>query len=102
MSENRSGRQDGSSARGARRGGTAALDQIRMCVDRYVPDSNRGEAEEDALTARPDNLRMEPLPPGRDRTRMGILVMTLWPIKSKVKVRFLDGEASVKRKVEEH
>ena len=100
MSENRSGRQDGSSARGARRGGTAALDQIRMCVDRYVPDERRSEAEEDALTARPDNLRMEPLP-GPNPTRMGILVATLWPTGTKIKVRFLDGEASVKRKVEE-
>ena len=101
MSENRSGRQDGSSAGRARRGGTAALDQIRMCIDRYVPDERRGEAEEDALTARPDNLRMEPLPPGRDRTRMGILVATLWPIGTRIKVRFLDGDADVRRKVEE-
>ena len=101
MSENRSGREDGSRSGQARRGGTAALDQIRMCIDRYVPDERRSEAEDDALTARPDNLRMEPLPPGRDRTRMGILVATLWPIGTRIKVRFLDGDAGVRRKVEE-
>ena len=74
--------------------------QIRMCIDRFVPDPVRSEVEADALDARPDNLRLEPLDSGPLPTRMAVVVSALWPHGERIKVRFLDGEDSVKRRVE--
>ena len=99
MGEPRSGERRGS-ARG-RRGRRTRRDDIRMCIDQFVPDARAGDATEDALAARPDNLRMEPLPPGPNPTRMAVVVASLWPIGTEIKARFLDGEASVRRRVEE-
>lgn len=96
----RTGKRAASARTAARRRG-GRPDDIRMCIDRFVPDDRRSDAEEDALAARPDNLRFEPLPPGPSPTRMGILVATMWPIGSRIKARFLDGEPSVRRRVEE-
>jgi hypothetical protein len=76
-------------------------DDIRMCIDQFVPDEHAGDAMEDALEARPDNLRMEPLPPGPNPTRMAVVVAALWPPASEIKVRFLDGDPGVQQKVEE-
>lgn len=75
--------------------------QIRMCIDRFVPDPVRSDAEADALDARPDNLRLEPIGGGPLPARMAVVVGALWPTGQRLRVRFLDGEASVKRRVEE-
>jgi hypothetical protein len=72
-----------------------------MCIDQFVPDEQRGDAMEEALLARPDNLRMEPLPPGPNPTRMAVVVASLWPPASEIRVRFLDGDPVARRRVEE-
>ena len=76
---------------------------IRMCVDRFVPEDRVSAAEADALAERPDNLLALPLPGGRalGRPRMALITQTLWKPGSQIKVRFMDGEDSVKHKVEE-
>jgi hypothetical protein len=75
--------------------------QIRMCIDRFVPDPVRSDVEADALAARPDNLRLEPIGGGPLPARMAVVVSALWPTGEQLKVRFLDGEESIKGRVEE-
>jgi hypothetical protein len=76
---------------------------IRMCIDRFVPEDRVSAAEADALAERPDNMVALPLPGGRSlgRPRMAIITQALWKPGSVIKVRFMDGEDDVKRKVEE-
>jgi astacin (peptidase family M12A) len=83
------------------RGVMAAAEDIRMCIDRFVPDERRSEAEAEALESRPDNLRFEPLGAGPQPTRMAIVVGALWPPGQRIKVRFLDGKPEVQKKVED-
>ncbi len=95
-------RSDSGGSRGPGRRPTRRRgDDIRMCIDQFVPDEQRGEAMEAALAARPDNLRMEPLPQGPNPSRMAVVVASLWPPESEITVRFMDGDPGVQRKVEE-
>ena len=82
---------------------TKRHDDIRMCIDRFVPDDQRAAAEASALSERPDNLMAVALDGGRrgpGRQRMAIITNTLWKPGTVVACRFLDGEASVKKRVE--
>jgi Astacin (Peptidase family M12A) len=83
------------------RGVMRAAENIRMCIDRFVPDDRRSDAEADAVESRPDNQRFEPLDGGPQPTRMAMIVSALWPNGQLLKVRFLDGKPEVKKKVEE-
>lgn len=78
-------------------------DDIRMCIDRFVPEDRVSAAEADALAERPDNMLAVPLPGGRSlgRPRMALITQALWKPGSMIKVRFMDGPDEVKRRVEE-
>ena len=78
-------------------------DDIRMCIDRFVPEDRASAAEADALATRPDNMLTLPMPGGRahGRPRMAIVTQALWKPGTTIRVRFLDGEDSVKQKVED-
>lgn len=78
-------------------------DDIRMCIDRYVPEDRVSAAEADALAERPDNMVALPMPGGRSpgRPRMAIVTQALWKPGTTIKVRFLDGLDDVKHKVEQ-
>jgi hypothetical protein len=78
-------------------------DDIRMCIDRFVPEDQVSAAEADALAARPDNMMALPIPGGRGlgRPRMAIVTQALWAPGTTLRVRFLDGPAVVKKKVEQ-
>lgn len=82
---------------------TRRRDDIRMCIDRFVPEDRVSAAEADALAERPDNMMAVPIPGGRGlgRPRMAIVTQTLWKPGTAIKVRFLDGPDVVKQKVEE-
>jgi hypothetical protein len=82
---------------------TKRRDDIRMCIDRFVPDDQRAAAESSALSERPDNLMAVALdggPRGLGRTRMALITQTLWKPGTTIACRFLDGDAVSKRKVE--
>src|SRR5262245_41538758 len=81
---------------------TMAQDDIRMCIDRFVPEDQASAAEADALAERPDNMMVVPLPGGRalGRPRMALITQTLWKPGTTISVSFMDGDASVKQKVE--
>jgi hypothetical protein len=83
--------------------GSTERDDIRMCIDRFVPEDRVSAAEADAIAERPDNLLAVPLPGGRSlgRPRMALISQALWKPGTTLKVRFMDGEDSVQRKVEE-
>ncbi len=76
---------------------------IRMCIDRFVPEDKVSAAEADAFAERPDNLLAVPLPGGRSlgRPRMALISQALWKPGTTIKVRFMDGEPGVQRKVED-
>src|SRR5215203_2816656 len=80
-----------------------AFDDIRMCIDRFVPEDRASAAEADAINIRPDNLRVVPLGIGRGlgRPRMAIATETLWRPGTVINVRFVDGIAEVQQKVED-
>ena len=82
---------------------TRRRDDIRMCIDRFVPEDRLSAAEADALAERPDNMLAVPMPGGRalGRPRMAIVTQTMWKPSTVIKVRFVDGLDEVKRKVEE-
>ena len=78
-------------------------DDIRMCIDQFVPEEHRAAAEAGAVSERPDNLMALPMSGGPSpfgRLRMALVTQTLWKPGTVIACRFLDGEASVKRKVE--
>jgi hypothetical protein len=83
--------------------GSGSRDDIRMCIDRFVPEDRVSAAEADALAERPDNMLAVPMPGGRSlgRPRMAIITQALWKPGSALKVRFLDGLDDVQRRVEE-
>src|SRR5688500_812395 len=76
-------------------------DDIRMCIDRFVPEDRLSAAEADALSIRPDNMVATPIPGGRalGRPRMAIRTETLWKPGTTLRARFMDGDEAVKRKV---
>jgi Astacin (Peptidase family M12A) len=76
---------------------------IRMCIDRFVPEDRVSAAEADAIAARPDNLAAYPLPGGRSlgRARMAIITNSMWPRGSTLTVVFMDGPQDVRQKVEQ-
>ncbi len=80
-------------------GGSAG---IRMCVDKFVPEDRVSAAEADALATRPDNMLAIPIPGARGpgRPRMAIVTQAMWQPGSTIRVRFLDGEESVRQRVE--
>lgn len=82
---------------------SARREDIRMCIDKFVPEDRVSAAEADALAARPDNMLTLPMPGGRalGRPRMAIVTQALWRPGTTIRVRFLDGDEAVKRKVEE-
>jgi hypothetical protein len=77
-------------------------DDIRMCIDRFVPEEQRAAAENAALTERPDNLMALGLggPTGLGRARMALITQTLWKPGTVISCRFMDGDPAVQRKVE--
>ncbi len=79
------------------------FEDIRMCIDRFVPEGRVSAAEADALAERPDNMRVVPLRIGRGlgRPRMAIATEAMWRPGTTIKVRFVDGIDEVKQKVEE-
>jgi hypothetical protein len=83
-----------------------AQDDIRMCVDKFVPEDRISAAEADALSQRPDNFIAVPMPGGRSlgRPRMAIITAAVWAMSKPgdvIKVRFLDGSDAVQHRVEE-
>ena len=80
-----------------------ASEQIRMCVDRFVPEDRVSAAEADALAERPDNMMAVPIPGGRalGRPRMALITQTLWKPGTSITVSFMDGLDEVQRRVEE-
>ncbi len=82
---------------------TRKLDDIRMCVDKYLPDERQAAAEAGALAERPDNMMTLPIRGGRvgpGRQRMALITQTLWKPGTTVTCMFMDGEASVRKRVE--
>jgi Bacterial pre-peptidase C-terminal domain len=82
---------------------TEGLDSVRMCIDKFLPDDRVSAAEARAVSERPDNRMVIPLGGPRliGRPRMALLTQTLWKPATKLHVRFLDGDAAVRTKVEE-
>lgn len=81
-------------------------DEIRMCIDKFVPEDRVSAAEADALAQRPDNMIAVPIPGGRSlgRPRMAIITAALWATGKPgdvIKARFLDGADVVQHKVEQ-
>jgi hypothetical protein len=81
----------------------AGLRGIRMCIDRRLPGERVPEAERVAVMERPDNLRVVPIRRGSgpSRPRMALVHEALWKPATKLHVRFLDGQAVVRKKVED-
>ncbi len=75
---------------------------IRMCIDRFVPEDRVSAAEADALAERPDNMMALPIPGGRGlgRPRMALITQTLWKPGSTISVSFMDGADDVRNRVE--
>lgn len=75
---------------------------IRMCVDRRLPPQRIAASERAAIEARPDNLRIVPFRRGGGppRARMAVVVESLWKPGTTLHVSFLDGDATVRQKVE--
>lgn len=77
--------------------------QIRMCIDKFLPDDSVSTAEARAVTERPDNRMVIPLggPRVAGRPRMALLTQALWKPGTKLHVRFLDGDAGMRMNVKE-
>jgi hypothetical protein len=74
---------------------------VRMCIDPLVPEAVQSDAVAEALDARVDNLRIEPLGTAPAVLEMAVDVHSLWPTGARLNVRFMDGIPEVQRKVEE-
>jgi hypothetical protein len=78
-------------------------DDIRMCVDKYVPEARQAAAEATAMAERPDNMMTLPIRGSRvgpGRQRMALITQTLWKPGTTITCSFMDGEPSVRKKVE--
>jgi hypothetical protein len=85
-----------------------AAEELRLCIDRVIPDvfnPARAQAERAAAEA---VLRTRRRPPDIDAsaidrpvTRMAIVTLKKWPDGSTLKCRFLDGDSKQRKKVEE-
>jgi hypothetical protein len=84
---------------------------LKMCVDRPVTDEQQAEADQLATELRADNLRLEPAarqgglgdpnPSVPGRARITFVKRYFWPVGQRLKVRFLDGDPGVQRRVED-
>lgn len=86
----------------------AAEEELRLCIDRVVPDEvNPARATDERAAAEAALRSMRNRPPDIDisevhhpATRMAVVPLKKWPNGSELKVRFLDGDATQRRKVE--
>jgi len=85
-----------------------AEEELRLCIDRVVPDEvNPARASGERAAAEAALRSMRNRPPDIDisevhhpATRMAVVPLKKWPNGSELKVRFLDGDATQRRKVE--
>lgn len=78
-------------------------ERTRMCVDRVLPSHRIVRAAHRAVLEDPRNVPLlRPSEPGRGRhpMRMGIPTKLLWRDRRELRVRFIDGHPTVKKKVE--
>lgn len=78
----------------------------KVCVDRPVTEEQQAEADRLASELRPDNFRLEPVPPSQGpsvpgRARITLVKRYFWPVGQRLKVAFLDGDPRVQARVEQ-
>ena len=82
--------------------------ELRMCVERILPDDMKREAAARAIALNPEN---DPLPAFRKAgiagasvhpQKMALVTGKKWPQKQVLGVRFLDGSKKQRAKVQQH
>ena len=78
---------------------------IKVCTDRVLPEQLQEQAAKKALLENPNNFPVVEQKPGTlppDPQQMALLTGKLWKPGRKLRVRFLEGDAAVKAKVEQY
>jgi len=82
--------------------------ELRLCVDRIIPSDQKSAAAALAIAENPKN---DPLPMLRKHApagvsfhpaKMALLTGKLWPNGKTLRVRFLDGSATQRKRVQQH
>jgi hypothetical protein len=91
-----------------RRAAMPAAEELRLCIDRVIPDDfNPARAQAERAVAEAALRTMRRPPPDIDAAaiqhpvvRLAIVTLKKWPNGSTLKCRFLDGDAAQRKKVE--
>lgn len=74
-------------------------ENIKMCIDMVLPEEKRKEARELAIKENPDNAEINGNNNGNE---LALVVGKKWANGRILRVRFLDGDINIQRKVEEY
>lgn len=74
-------------------------EDIKMCVDMILPEEKRKEARELAIKENPDNAEIKGDNNGNE---LALVIGKKWANGRVLRVRFLEGDINIQRKVEEY
>jgi serralysin len=75
-------------------------DEVKVCIDQYLPEDQVIKASEVAIQENPLNKPTGPELEGLDDRELALLAGTMWENGRTLKVSFMDGETDVQARVE--